>query len=196
MAIIVEDGTGKVDAASYVSVAEADAYFSAHLYGTGWTGATTQQKEAALVMATRGIDAGMEFKGSQIGLGQALEWPRVGVVIPGERMDGEPVSIVTGSENVRRGQALEIPPNVIPRRLKDAVCEFSRFLLAGDRDAAADTAAVKREKVDVIEVEYSTGSRPDIIPESVLRMLRPFALVASDREASRAPAQAAQLLRR
>ena len=53
LTLVKEDGTGKSDANSYASVADADAYHEGHLYASAWTGATTADKEKALVMATR-----------------------------------------------------------------------------------------------------------------------------------------------
>ena len=56
LVLIKEDGTGLVNANTYASVADGDAYHEAHLYATAWTAATTPNKEAALAMATRLID--------------------------------------------------------------------------------------------------------------------------------------------
>src|SRR4051812_4817181 len=77
LALIKEDGTGKVDANSYASAADGDGYHDGHLYATDWTGATLQKKEAALVMATRVIDSMYSFHGYRAQEGQALQWPRV-----------------------------------------------------------------------------------------------------------------------
>ena len=47
MAIVTEDGTGKSDAQSYLSLADADAYFTARGV-SAWTGSNAV-KEAALI---------------------------------------------------------------------------------------------------------------------------------------------------
>ena len=73
LTLIKEDGTGKADANSYASVADAEAYHEGHLYATAWTGATAEQKAAALVMATRLIDAQFQFNGVRTNEGQALQ---------------------------------------------------------------------------------------------------------------------------
>jgi len=39
LTLIKEDGTGRTDANSYATVAEADSYFEAHLYASAWTAA-------------------------------------------------------------------------------------------------------------------------------------------------------------
>lgn len=78
MALEVEDGTGKADAESYVSVTEAEQYAS--LYGHADFGAAVEaDQEAALRRATRALDAlyGSRFPGAKLnGRAQALQWPR------------------------------------------------------------------------------------------------------------------------
>lgn len=74
MALIVEDGTGKPDADSYVTLAEADAY-CAKLGHAKWTGTDTA-KESALVRACQYVDTRYRFKGERLTVAQALEWPR------------------------------------------------------------------------------------------------------------------------
>ena len=76
LTLIKEDGTGRVDANSYADVAGASAYFEGHLYATAWTGASADQKAAALVMATRLIDSQFQFCGYRAHSEQALQWPR------------------------------------------------------------------------------------------------------------------------
>lgn len=88
MALEVEDGTGKDDAESYVSVAEVDAYFLAR--GVSWNELPaspdpTASKEAFLRRATDYIDAkyGDLFKGVRTNDTQALYWPRSYVYLDG-----------------------------------------------------------------------------------------------------------------
>ena len=44
IALVKEDGTGLVNANSYASAADCDAYHAGHLYATAWTGATDDQR--------------------------------------------------------------------------------------------------------------------------------------------------------
>src|SRR5580765_9024660 len=76
LTLIKEDGTGKVDANSYASAVDGDAYFDGHLYATAWTAASTGNKEKALVFATRLIDSQFQFNGWRAHNAQALQWPR------------------------------------------------------------------------------------------------------------------------
>lgn len=73
--MVVEDGTGLVDANSYISVEEADAY---HLsYGnTGWDG--VEDKELLLRLASRDLDIiyGARFASTPLTGTQGLYWPR------------------------------------------------------------------------------------------------------------------------
>ena len=58
-----EDGSGFSDANAYADVADGDAYHEGHLYASAWSGASAGDKAAALVMASRVIDAQMQFRG-------------------------------------------------------------------------------------------------------------------------------------
>src|SRR5688572_27710830 len=76
LVLIKEDGTGKSDANSYAAVADGDAYHDGHLYASAWTAATLTNKETALVMASRLLDAQFQFNGFKRLSTQALQWPR------------------------------------------------------------------------------------------------------------------------
>lgn len=73
MALIVEDGTGKPDADSYVSVSDCSAYADAH--GLTFAG-TEPEQERRLRRATQYLDAQYAFKGTESTDTQALAWPR------------------------------------------------------------------------------------------------------------------------
>jgi len=80
MALIVEDGTGKVDADSYVSVADCATYATAH--GLTFAGETAAQEER-LRRATQYLDSEYTYKGDPLTDTQALAWPRtVGDSVP------------------------------------------------------------------------------------------------------------------
>ena len=82
LTLIKEDGTGKAEVNAYASTADGDAYHEGHLYADSWQAATTERKEAALVMATRVIDAEYQFSGTKASDAQALQWPREGCLDP------------------------------------------------------------------------------------------------------------------
>lgn len=89
MALIVEDGTGKADAESYVSVADADTYVANYLGGdANWDAAADAAKEVALRKAQQYLDnrwqkrwrgeraSDVYYPGADVTVRQALEWPR------------------------------------------------------------------------------------------------------------------------
>lgn len=137
MALIIEDGTGKADATSYVTADEARAYAAAR-------GVTLDADDAVveplLVQAMDYLES-MSYKGHRtFPAVQALSWPRTCVVIDGAKL---PVS-GTGS---------------IPRQLKAAQMQLSIEASTGiDLMPTTDGRVVKREKVDVIETEYMTNT--------------------------------------
>jgi hypothetical protein len=75
MPLIVEDGTGRADAESYVSEAEASAYFAARA-NEAWD--NVEDKEAALRRATDYMLQAYHgrWKGMRATALQALDWPR------------------------------------------------------------------------------------------------------------------------
>src|SRR5687767_6245334 len=81
MALEVEDGTGKANAVSYISLADADTYFAARAV-EAWEDADEVEKESALIRATDALDswARGRWKGTKKTSTQALAWPREDVV--------------------------------------------------------------------------------------------------------------------
>ena len=125
LTLIKEDGTGKVDANSYATAAECDAYHDGHLYATAWTGASEESKAAALVMATRLIDAQYQFGGFRAHSEQALQWPRI------ECPDPNRARVLWG---IQRPEC--VPLDLVPAAVVAATCELARELLIADRTAA------------------------------------------------------------
>src|ERR1051325_7676885 len=124
LTLIVEDGTGKADANAYASAADCDAYHDGHLYAAAWTAATAENKDKALVMATRLIDAECQFDGARAKETQALQWPREDC--PDPDAAGE-----------------SVPGNVVPKAVAAATCEMARELLIADRTAAPPGEGLK-----------------------------------------------------
>lgn len=138
MALTVQSGATVVEGAqSYVSVADCDTYATEHSFSATWTGATTATKESSLRYATKWIDQRYRWLGiiSSTALSR-LKWPRLYAV----DRDGREW---TG----------------VPQQLKDAVCEVAlAHLSSGVNEVRSRGGAVKRQKVDVIEVEYMDGA--------------------------------------
>ncbi len=128
LTLVKEDGTGRTDANSYATVAEADSYFDAHLYASAWTAATAVTKAAALVMATRLVDSQYQFHGYRAHDTQALQWPR-------ERCPDPDRNLVT-STTMSPVLTNFVPSTQVPQPVSFAVCEMARELLIADRTAA------------------------------------------------------------
>lgn len=141
MTIEVEDGTGKSNAESYVSVADADTYHTKRGHA-GWAAATTGEKEAALVKATFALDAmwGNRFKGQRTNVGQALEWPRAYVVI---------------EERYGLRSSYELGDTDIPQAVKHSTLELASIALTDDLIPSSDRGGrVASESVGPIAVTY------------------------------------------
>jgi hypothetical protein len=128
LTLIKEDGTGRTDANSYATAAEADSYFEAHLYASAWTAATAATKAAALVMATRLVDSQYQFYGYRAHDTQSLQWPR-------ERCPDPDRNLVT-STTLSPVLTNFVPSTQVPQPVAAAVCEMARELLIVDRTAA------------------------------------------------------------
>lgn len=139
MALIVEDGTGLVNADSYVSVDDADTYHAA-LGDSAWTGSSTA-KEQALRQAAVYLDGkyGPLFRGDRTRREQALKWPRTGAV------DDD------GFEFDSSGAA------AIPKKLRDAAAEVALESIKGTALFVTETtpAGVKAESIKVGGIEIA-----------------------------------------
>lgn len=146
MALTVEDGTGKSDADSYISLADADAYNQANGNDEKFRELTSDQREEKLRLATKALDLEYDgkWKGTRRKATQVLEWPRCGVSDP----DGHDVSEST-----------------IPQRIKDATVELAIGLANGSELHAVktDRSLIKKERSKLgdleEEVEYGGGGK-------------------------------------
>lgn len=141
MALILEDGTGKPDAETYVSASEARTY--AEKRGVELP-AGDQAVEVLLVKAMDWL-AALDWAGERTFPEQALDWPRTGVDEPG-----------------RPGQS--VPPDQVPKRIKDAQSRLAMEAVSLDLAPSSDGRAVKKEKVADLEVEYADPVAPAVFP--------------------------------
>jgi hypothetical protein len=159
LTLIKEDGTGLANANSYASVADGDAYHEAHLYATAWTGATADNKAAALVMATRLIDAEFQFGGVRMVAAHALQWPRVNCPDPDT---GDMVAATN-----------------VPKAVVQATCELARELLLADRTAAPAGEGLKYQNVGGNQTGYDKTDRRPVITAVAQAMLIKFGALVS-----------------
>ena len=156
MSIIIEGGTGKSDAESFISVETASAYFTARGVTT-WDaldeGEATVNREAALRKATDYLTAVYRgrWEGVRYTETQALDWPRAGVVRDSWSVDTD-----------------EIPVEVQNAEAELALKSAMATLLDDQ------TQAVVKERVGVIEVEYNPNSPATTRYKQIESMLRPY----------------------
>lgn len=137
MALTVEDGTGVSDAESLCSVAYADTY-NAAIGNAAWATLTTDQKEQSLRKATNYLTGkyGARWAGYRTRDTQALDWPREEVPIKG-------LAYLNHYRN-----------DIVPKEVKDACASLA--LRSSAASLVSDEGRrVIREKVDVLETEYS-----------------------------------------
>jgi len=153
--MVVEDGTGLENADSYITVLEADNYIGSD---TRWTSLSNDEKEKAIIDATRYIDAqyGPVFTGTRKKIiSQALEWPRV---------------------NAFEGY-YAIDPSEIPRRLKNSVAQLALYAVGRDLMPAIDEI-VTEVTIGQISQKIIPGARRYPL---VKKMLAPLLEVSSVR---------------
>ena len=132
--------TGGSNSNSYVTVAEADAYF---LDRQGSWDSNETHKQYYLIKATDYLEATYQgkWKGVKANSTQALAWPRYGVI----DADGYPIDI-----------------DEIPLALKKATYEAAKLLSLNTELLATVKPDKKRVKIDgAIEVEYKDGTSQD-----------------------------------
>jgi hypothetical protein len=133
MALVVEDGTGKTDAETYISQADATTYHATYTGSAEWVAASSAAKDMALRKATIYLDLhyARRWRGSRTNETQALAWPRSGV------WDDD---------------VIEVDDDVIPVNLKRACAEVALRVILGD-----DLQAPVTEPGDVISESVAVG---------------------------------------
>lgn len=134
MAIDTTPGSPTAD--SYVSVAEADAYW-AKRQSDVWASKMPPDKEAALIRATAHVDASYGWRGCRESSTQALAWPRYDVYV-----DGWPLESTT-----------------IPKQVRDAVCELALKALTGELVADVSPQQLVEQTVGPITRKFAPEER-------------------------------------
>lgn len=136
--IIVETGAIVANANSYVTVAEADTYWSDR-NDTVWSDLEPAAKQAALIIAAQYLEWNYEWKGSRISSNQNLVWPRY---------------LPDGLDEDER----YIANNVVPPRVKSAQIELAYVqAVTGDLQPNVDSGGLPTEvKLGPLSVKYAT----------------------------------------
>ena len=124
---------------SYATLADANSYFETSPDDSTWSNKTDDQKNRALISATRWIDS-LNFYGDRCDQGQALKWPR----------------------NNYHVDDVELACTAIPKDIKYAQYELSRAL-ANETDAITGNKGTdgtyEEVKIGDMEVKYNTDSQ-------------------------------------
>jgi len=127
------------NANSYVTLTEANTYFETVPDSSTWTNKTDDQKNRALISATRWIDS-FVYYGDRCDDGQALKFPRNNYQVDG----------------------VELACTLIPQNIKYAQYELARAL-ANDTDAITGATGnqgnIAEAKLGDLEVKYNVASQ-------------------------------------
>ena len=143
---------GAIDANSYVTQAEANAYLSDRAYATAWE--DFEDKDKVLITSSLTLDWYMKFKGVKTSTSQAMQWPRTGVL----RKDGT-----------------EVAETIIPTDVKVAVYELTLSSLTEDRMSESDLAGIEQIRAGSLMIKADNGDREStkkkVIPEKIRQIL-------------------------
>ena len=149
---IVEDGTAKTDANSYVSEAYASTYFDGHIYASAWVAAASTVQKNALITATRLLDEWINWDGYRATEDQALRFPRYDIID-------------------RDGYAID--SNIVPEFVKRAVCEEALALLQSNLMAEPDTKGYSELRAGSLSMKIDKQDRDNTgaLPDQVLAII-------------------------
>lgn len=137
---------------SYVTVAEAAAYFADRVHADAWQ--DVENPASALVTASRMLDWYVKWKGYRSSITQSMQWPRTGV----SRPDGSSVDT-----------------DIVPGEVKVAVYELALSSVEEDRTADDPMAGIEQVKAGSLMIKADSGdvfsTSADTIPEKVWRIL-------------------------
>ena len=139
MAAVIDATLSGASSNSYVTLAEADAYFETVPNSSTWDDKTDDQKNRSIISATRWIDS-LNFYGDRCDTSQALSWPR----------------------NNYHVDRIELTCSEIPTEIKYATYELARAL-ANDTDAitgnTGTTGLYDEVKLGELQVKYNKESQ-------------------------------------
>lgn len=141
----------------YDVIANVDTYWSDRA-ATAWGLLSTANKEAYCRKASEWLDRNFTWRGSRATDAQRLAWPRV------DAYDNDGFAIGT---------------TAAPWQVKEAMAIVADLYRGGVVDlegVVSNSALIKRQKVDVIEIEYETQMRGQASVSHVYQLLRAVCL--------------------
>jgi hypothetical protein len=141
---------------------------------SAWDDATDADKSAAILWATKLLDAQWDWNGAVVTpTVQALLFPRSGLL--------------------HRNRLSVVLPTEIPIELQQANAEFARQLLEADRAADSDveTQGIRAIKAGSVALQFKDNVVAKVVPDAVVALIPP----EWGRVRSRGGAQSVELLR-
>jgi len=140
----IDASVGTLTANSYVTIAEADAYFANHISSDSWD--TYTQRSALLINASRLLDHYMDWNGTPVNNEtiQSMGWPRYDVY--------------------------DVDSDIIPQRVKNATFELANYI-AGNSGISSDLAEVNKIKVGPITIDLDSEGSGYLLPPQISRIL-------------------------
>lgn len=146
MAVTLDATLGGTTSNSYVELATAEAIAAMLPSGDTWIALTDDEKNMSLVQATRWLET-LDYKGDRCKASQRLKWPRLDAECDGVTSDcaGIPYPI----------QEAEVALAI------KYTADADSFPGAGGGSSAPTGTYVKRQKLDVLEIEYDQFDNPE-----------------------------------
>lgn len=137
------------NANSYLTLAEAEAYFDDRLNISAWQDTDADNRTRALLHAAQRLER-ENWLGDRATTTQRLAWPRIGVA----KVDAE-----------------EYESDEIPQQIKDAQCELALHLLANGAAPGAGNSRVKSFSADGLSVTREFATIVGSLPEEIAGLL-------------------------
>jgi len=142
------------DANSYVTRADADAYFADRMHSSAWTALDDAVKDSLLVTSSQMLDWYINWKGDKATVAQSMQWPRTGAIRP----DGT-----------------EIDDDVLPPEVKTAVYEQALVSIETDRMTDDPLAGIGQLRAGSLMIkagaEKPNDTNADAVPDQIYRIL-------------------------
>lgn len=154
---------------AYCDVAFADAYHAGRLHNDAYRCASTADKEAGIIWATRQFDT-VHWKGIRTVPTQPQSWPRQGIIYE-DRLNMSD-SMPYGFSSIYSSVFLDSA--TIPVYIKNATAELAFWLMAGDTTAPAGTEGYSSIKIDTIELAINSHDRQKWMNDAVYDLIYRF----------------------
>lgn len=155
----IDATVGGPNSNSYITVEEADDYFSTSYVRPTWSATDVSNKEVVLIESTRLLDTLVKWNGYLKSDSQALKWPRTYVPSTDplyNSFESDLYSYVSDS--------------IIPKDVKNAVCELAYSLLSNNGFQSSEND-LSKVKIGPIAVDFSDTVKTNGLPILVRNMI-------------------------